>query len=270
MPTFLTSAADHQPMPDGTYMLKVLTAIEKVSERGNEMLVMKLELPDRRRTLPCMITFVPAAKTLVNAFVTSCGLTKPPGDDVETELRAEHVRGRFCMRLLLTISPIRLLIRFLGLLDSLRGKRQSLGTRASQTLNCSRSRRSFCRLSPEGPTDDYSRLVIAENTGVILGSASGELCTIDCDITRLAEVTLVLNPRLASTLRTRGARGCQFWLYVTGERPRKVCPLKVKANSPLALGGKSPVGGLVTIGEFRAEGGQSIIRGIHPTGCFYS
>jgi hypothetical protein len=95
MPTFFTSTADHQPIPDGTYLLKILAAVEKVSERGNEMLVMKLGLSDGRRTIPCTITFVPAAKALVNAFVASCGLTKPSGDDVETELRAEHVRGRY-------------------------------------------------------------------------------------------------------------------------------------------------------------------------------
>ena len=28
-------------------------------------------------------------------FVESCELTKPPGNDVQTELRAEHVRGRY-------------------------------------------------------------------------------------------------------------------------------------------------------------------------------
>jgi hypothetical protein len=94
MPTFFTSTVGRQPIPDGTYVLKVLTAVEKISERGNEMLVMKLGLPDESRTIPCTITFVPAAKALVNAFVASCGLTPPPGEDVEAELRAEHVRGR--------------------------------------------------------------------------------------------------------------------------------------------------------------------------------
>ena len=95
MPRFLTSTTDHEPIADGTYVLKVLSALERISERGNEMLVMKLGLPDGRRSIPCTITFVPAAKALVNAFVASCELTKPPGNDVETELRAEHVRGRY-------------------------------------------------------------------------------------------------------------------------------------------------------------------------------
>jgi hypothetical protein len=95
MPRFLTSTTDHEPIPDGTYVLKVLTAVERISERGNEMLVMKLRLPDGRRSIPCTITFVPTAKALVNAFVASCELTKPPGDDVESELRAEHIRGRY-------------------------------------------------------------------------------------------------------------------------------------------------------------------------------
>jgi len=59
------------------------------------------------------------------------------------------------------------------------------------------------------------------------------------------------------TLRSHGARGCQFLGYFTGKRPRKVCPLKVPKDSPLAAGGKAPdKDGLVQIGEFRAEGGQ--------------
>src|SRR5262249_10139635 len=95
MPRFLTSTTDHEPIADGTYVLKVLSAVERISERGTEMLVMKLGLSDGRRSIPCTITFVPAAKALVNAFVESCELTKPPGNDVETELPAEHVRGRY-------------------------------------------------------------------------------------------------------------------------------------------------------------------------------
>ena len=51
-------------------------------------------LPDGR-TIPTTITFVEKSRVLVNAFVESCELTKPPGNDVQTELRAEHVRGRY-------------------------------------------------------------------------------------------------------------------------------------------------------------------------------
>jgi putative DNA primase/helicase len=114
-----------------------------------------------------------------------------------------------------------------------------------------------------------SRLAAAANTGVVLGEKSCDLCSIDCDTDAFVAALLAVCPQLGDTLRTHGARGCQFWVYFTGNRPRKVCPLKVPQDSPLAVDGKAPVGGLVQIGEFRAEGGQSVIRGIHPEGCPY-
>jgi hypothetical protein len=47
-------------------------------------------------------------------------------------------------------------------------------------------------------------------------------------------------------------------------------PAQGPQDSPLAVGGKPPgKDGLVQIGEFRAEGGQSVIRGIHKDGCPY-
>ena len=109
------------------------------------------------------------------------------------------------------------------------------------------------------------------NTGVLLGQPSDDLCTIDTDTEAAYAAFLEANPRFAHTLRTRGARAGQFWAYITGNRPRQIHPLKVKANSPLAVGvHTSPdPAGMVTIGEFRAEGGQSVIRGIHPGGNHY-
>jgi hypothetical protein len=94
MPRFLTRARPHDVIPDGVYVFKIREATERVSENGNEMLVMKLSLPDGR-TIPTTITFVEKSRVLVNAFVESCELTKPPGNDVQTELRAEHVCGRY-------------------------------------------------------------------------------------------------------------------------------------------------------------------------------
>jgi hypothetical protein len=93
MPRFLTRARPHDVIP-GVYVFKIVQAIERVSENGNEMLVMKLSLPDGR-TIPTTITFVEKSRVLVNAFVESCELTKPSGNDVQTELCAEHVRGRY-------------------------------------------------------------------------------------------------------------------------------------------------------------------------------
>jgi hypothetical protein len=118
-------------------------------------------------------------------------------------------------------------------------------------------------------TVKYQRLLLAHsNTGVLLGVDN--LCTIDCDTDAFLDALLAICPVLSRTLRTHGSRAGQFWGYFTGNRPRKVCPLKVPKDSPLAVGGKAPdKDGLVQVGEFRAEGGQSVIRGIHPNGCPY-
>jgi hypothetical protein len=107
------------------------------------------------------------------------------------------------------------------------------------------------------------------NTGVLLGVAD-DLCTIDADTESFMAEMIQLNPALASTLITVGERAGQFWLYVTGARPRKIEYLKVRKDSPLALGAKKiETDGTVKIGEFRAEGGQSVVRGIHPHGMPY-
>jgi hypothetical protein len=110
-------------------------------------------------------------------------------------------------------------------------------------------------------------------TGVLLGSHSGGLCTIDCDTDPFLEAILVLNPRLAETLQTHGQSGGQLWAYFTGRRPYKVVGITVSADSPLAKGARSEPddNGRVEIGEFRAEGGQSVIAGPHKeTGSPYT
>jgi bifunctional DNA primase/polymerase-like protein len=122
--------------------------------------------------------------------------------------------------------------------------------------------------------DYIRRLHSNANTGVLLGEASCGLCTIDCDTDAFLEAALEANPRLSrKTLCTRGERGGQIWFFATGKRPHKVHPLKVHKDSPLAVGLKNPKpdkAGLVEIGEWRAEGGQSVIRGIHPNGNPYT
>ena len=125
----------------------------------------------------------------------------------------------------------------------------------------------------ETQTEEYQqKLRSCPNTGVLLGLAPDGLCAIDLDTEEACAAFEEANPCFAQTLRTRGSRGAQFWAYVAGERPHQIHPLKVKATSPLAVGvNTSPDdAGLVTIGEFRAEGGQSVIRGIHPVGNHYS
>jgi hypothetical protein len=82
---------------------------------------------------------------------------------------------------------------------------------------------------------------------------------------------LRLNPQFEITLRTQGKSGAQLWAYVTRNRPHKVEKLTVNQNSPLAANARKQADshGNAQIGEFRAEGGQSIIRGIHPDKCAY-
>lgn len=85
--------------------------------------------------------------------------------------------------------------------------------------------------------------------GVALGAASNDLCAIDVDSDAAVEPFLELNPLLRGTLRTRGDRGAQFWIRVTDEYP-KLTKLKGKNGHEW--------------GEWRADGGQSVIHGIHP------
>src|SRR5260221_8338730 len=116
-----------------------------------------------------------------------------------------------------------------------------------------------------------SRLYSKANTGVLLG-VTDDLCAIDCDTHAFLAEFLRLNPEFEKTLRTRGGSGGQLWAYVTGERPHQIHDLAVKKDSPLAIGTrkKANADGNISIGEFRAEGGQSVIRGIHPSSFNYT
>lgn len=101
------------------------------------------------------------------------------------------------------------------------------------------------------------------NIGVLLGPASADLHAIDIDDDELAETFLAYNPTLANTLRSRGRRGCQFWI-----RPKQgtkfpdeqaVYPLRTAENNEY--------------GEWRcggAGGAQSVICGVHPEGERYA
>jgi hypothetical protein len=100
-----------------------------------------------------------------------------------------------------------------------------------------------------------ARLRQAENTGVLLGQPSGSLCAIDIDDDELIQGFLDLNPDFARTLCSKGQRGCQFWVIIEGDYPHQVAKLK------------HPDGR--TYGEWRADGGQSVIRGVHPEGMHY-
>lgn len=99
------------------------------------------------------------------------------------------------------------------------------------------------------------------NIGVLLGPASNRLLALDLDNDGLINQWLTRHPWLVDTLRSKGKRGCQFWLRLEAD-----CQYpNGKAIHPLNENGK-------IIGELRlggAGGAQSIIWGVHPEGMRY-
>jgi hypothetical protein len=83
------------------------------------MIVMTLCLPDGR-SLECVLTFVEAARPVINAFCESANLERPLGDGVEVELSAEHCRGRYLCAAIVndggdpSSDPMRRVSRFLS------------------------------------------------------------------------------------------------------------------------------------------------------------
>jgi hypothetical protein len=99
-------------------------------------------------------------------------------------------------------------------------------------------------------TPSYLAKLGAGNIGVALGEVSGGLCAIDLDDDELVQPFLTLNPHLAGTLQTHGARGRVFWLRFNGDYPQRTIKLKTHSSAE--------------VGEFRSNGSQSIVWGIHP------
>jgi hypothetical protein len=91
----------------------------------------------------------------------------------------------------------------------------------------------------------YLRSFAGKNIGVLLGKASGGLCTIDFDLDADIEPFLENNSRLRDTTRTKRVRGCNFWIFIDGYFP---------ASTTLTPGGKK-------LGEWRADGNQTVIYG---------
>ena len=100
----------------------------------------------------------------------------------------------------------------------------------------------------------YLRTLETGNIGVLLGEPSGGLVAFDFDTDGGEKPLLAANPMLTKSFRSKGARGCQVWVRIVGEFPpsgdakdadgRKVC-------------------------EFRANGRQSVVWGVHPDGMEY-
>jgi hypothetical protein len=105
-----------------------------------------------------------------------------------------------------------------------------------------------------GEASHLARLERAGNIGVALGKASEGLVTIDLDQDSYVDAFVKANPLLWKTLRTRAARGCNVWLRCPGDYPQS-CNLTDVAGH--------------NIGEWRADGCQTIIAGIHPSGVPY-
>jgi P4 family phage/plasmid primase-like protien len=99
------------------------------------------------------------------------------------------------------------------------------------------------------------------NIGVLLGKASAGLCSIDVDAEEDVAPFLALNPKLESTLRTKGKRGCNLWIRVKGQFPG----LHTITHRTKTNGDGKPL----KVGEWRADGGQTVIWGAHPSGCKY-
>ena len=99
-----------------------------------------------------------------------------------------------------------------------------------------------------------SKLEGAGNIGVALGEASNGLVTIDFDEDSYVDAFLAANPLLKTTLRTCGSRGCNIWGRCSSEYP----PSQRLKNVSGA-----------DIGEWRADGCQTIISGTHPEGVQY-
>ena len=110
------------------------------------------------------------------------------------------------------------------------------------------------QLADMGAVSHLTKLRRAGNIGVALGQVSNGLITIDFDQDSYVDTFLASNPLLADTLRTRGRRGCNIWIRCSsGYPPSK----KLKDSSGFE------------IGEWRADGNQTIVSGTHPEGMPY-
>jgi hypothetical protein len=99
-----------------------------------------------------------------------------------------------------------------------------------------------------------AKLERAHNIGVALGQVSNSLVTIDLDEDNYVAAFLAVNPLFGDTLRTRASRGCNIWIRCRDGYP----PSQKLKNSPG-----------IEIGEWRADGNQTIISGTHPEGMSY-
>jgi len=110
------------------------------------------------------------------------------------------------------------------------------------------------QLSDMDNRSHLAKLAKAGNIGIALGRVSTGLVTIDLDEDNNVDAFLEANLLLRSTLRTHARRGCNIWVRCSGGYPafRKLKNLSGDE-----------------IGEWRADGSQTIIAGTHPEGMPY-
>ena len=129
-------------------------------------------------------------------------------------------------------------------------------------------------------TEGYQKSLAGGNVGVVLGASSNDLCAIDIDDDQDIEPFLEINPALRKTLISRGARGVQIWVRCEKD-PQ--CELLGMQSYPKLYGIKFKDGVRDKIsktnpqnrqpgqfGEWRSDGGQSIVYGRHPAGHDYT
>jgi len=125
--------------------------------------------------------------------------------------------------------------------------------------------------------EEYQAKLRGGNVGVLLGTPSGGLCAVDIDDDDLLDEFFSLNPGLRQTLISKGARGVQVWVRCK-EDPEaeargmdswpKLYPLKFADRK--VESGSTGEESLMQFGEWRSNGGQSIVWGRHPSGVDYS
>jgi Protein of unknown function (DUF3987) len=104
-------------------------------------------------------------------------------------------------------------------------------------------------------TPKYQAELLEGNIGVLLGPASADLVGIDCDTDEAADQLARVCPEAETTLQTHGARGRTFFFRMIGPYPAKIIKIKDAKGQPA--------------GEWRGGGGQTVIAGLHPSGCNY-
>ncbi|MDA7645938.1 bifunctional DNA primase/polymerase [Akkermansiaceae bacterium] len=95
------------------------------------------------------------------------------------------------------------------------------------------------------------------NTGILLGSPSQNLVSIDFDDPMVGESFLARNPWHSQTLRTNSKQGFNLWLIMEGNYPEKCLDLKSVTNG-------------IHAGEWRGGGGHlTVFQGLHKSGIRY-